>query len=91
MQQTLNKLGANPPLDEDGISGPKTKAAVSQFQQQHALEDTGLLDGTTIAAITRAGVQPVRTANVDLSQILARLENLAQLLRRENDPNGRCR
>src|SRR5438105_594005 len=39
MQQTLNKLGANPPLDEDGISGPKTKAAVSQFQQQHALED----------------------------------------------------
>ena len=62
MQQTLNKLGANPPLDEDGISGPKTKAAVSQFQQQHALEDTGLLDGTTIAAITRAGVQPVRTA-----------------------------
>ncbi|WP_027535828.1 peptidoglycan-binding protein [Bradyrhizobium sp. WSM3983] len=80
MQQTLNKLGANPPLDEDGISGPKTKAAVSQFQQQHALEDTGLLDGTTIAAITRAGVQPVQTANVDLSQILRRLEGLAQLL-----------
>lgn len=80
MQQTLNKLGANPPLDEDGISGPKTKAAVSQFQQQHALEDTGLLDGTTIAAITRAGMQPARTANVDLSQILRRLEGLAQLL-----------
>lgn len=80
MQQTLNKLGANPPLDEDGISGPKTKAAVSQFQQQHALEDTGLLDGTTIAAITRAGMQPVQTANVDLSQILRRLEGLAQLL-----------
>lgn len=80
MQQTLNKLGANPPLDEDGISGPKTKAAVSQFQQQHALEDTGLLDGTTIAAITRAGMQPARTVNVDLSQILRRLEGLAQLL-----------
>lgn len=80
MQQTLNKLGANPPLDEDGISGPKTKAAVSQFQQQHALEDTGLLDGTTIAAITRAGMQPARTANVDLSQILRRLEGLSQLL-----------
>lgn len=80
MQQTLNKLGANPPLDEDGISGPKTKAAVSHFQQQHALEDTGLLDGTTIAAITRAGMQPARTANVDLSQILRRLEGLAQLL-----------
>lgn len=80
MQQTLNKLGANLPLDEDGISGPKTKAAISQFQQQHALEDTGLLDGTTIAAITRAGMQPARTVNVDLSQILRRLEGLAQLL-----------
>ncbi|MBC9883188.1 hypothetical protein G8O24_38510 [Bradyrhizobium sp. INPA01-394B] len=80
MQQTLNKLGANPPLDEDGISGPKTKAAVSAFQQRNGLPDTGLLDGTTIAAITRAGVQPVQTPNVDLSQILTRLESLAQLL-----------
>ncbi|WP_426410142.1 peptidoglycan-binding protein [Bradyrhizobium ganzhouense] len=80
MQQTLNKLGANPRLDEDGISGPKTKAAVSQFQQQHALEDTGLLDGTTIAAITRAGLQPVQTASVDLSQILKRLDNISQVV-----------
>ncbi len=53
MQQTLNKLGANPPLDEDGICGPKTKAAVSQFQQRNGLQDTGLLDGSTIAAITK--------------------------------------
>jgi lysozyme family protein len=80
MQQTLNKLGANPPLDEDGICGPKTKAAVSQFQQRNGLQDTGLLDGTTIAAITRAGVQPVQTPNVDLSHIVGRLEHLAQLL-----------
>jgi lysozyme family protein/peptidoglycan hydrolase-like protein with peptidoglycan-binding domain len=88
MQQTLNKLGANPPLDEDGISGPKTQAAVSQFQQQHSLADTGLLDGTTIAAITRAGVQPVQTANVDLSQVLGRLENLAQLLQPAATPTS---
>lgn len=80
MQQTLNRLGANPPLDEDGISGPKTKVAVSRFQQQHALEDTGLLDGTTIAAITRAGMQPVKTQNADLSQILKRLEDLTQVV-----------
>ena len=54
MQQALNKLGANPPLAEDGISGPKTRAAVSQFQQQNGLRDTGLLDGATVAALTRA-------------------------------------
>ena len=54
MQQALNKLGANPPLVEDGISGPKTGAAVWQFQQQNGLRDTGLLDGATVAALTRA-------------------------------------
>jgi lysozyme family protein/peptidoglycan hydrolase-like protein with peptidoglycan-binding domain len=80
MQQPLNKLGANPPLDQDGISGPKTRAAVSQFQQQHALEDTGLLDGTTIAAITRAGMQPVQPSNFDLSQILKRLDDISQVV-----------
>ena len=80
MQQTLNKLGANPPLDEDGISGPKTKAAVSQFQQRNGLQDTGLLDGTTIAAITRATTQPVQTPTVDLSKILKRLDDLTQVV-----------
>ncbi|MCG2628906.1 peptidoglycan-binding protein [Bradyrhizobium sp. WYCCWR 13023] len=80
MQQTLNRLGAKPPLVEDGISGPKTKAAVSLFQQQNGLQDTGLLDGTTIAAVTRAGIQPVQMPTVDLSQILSRLESLGQLL-----------
>ncbi len=88
MQQTLNKLGATPPLDEDGISGPKTKAAVSQFQQRNGLQDTGLLDGTTIAAITRAGVQPVQTPNADLSQILRRLDSLAQLLQAAGVPQA---
>ena len=81
MQQTLNKLGANPPLDEDGISGPKTKAAVSQFQQRNGLQDTGLLDGTTIAAITRAGTQSIqKTPTVELSQILKRLDDLTHVV-----------
>ncbi|MET4388445.1 lysozyme family protein/peptidoglycan hydrolase-like protein with peptidoglycan-binding domain [Bradyrhizobium sp. F1.4.3] len=88
MQQTLNKLGANPPLDEDGISGPKTKAAVSQFQQRNGLQDTGLLDGTTIAAVTRATAQPIQMPTVDLSKILGRLENLAQLLQPGATPTG---
>jgi lysozyme family protein/peptidoglycan hydrolase-like protein with peptidoglycan-binding domain len=81
MQQALNRLGANPPLAEDGISGPNTKAAVSQFQQQNGLRDTGLLDGATIAAITRATQPGPVMPQVDLSQILKRLEDLALLLR----------
>jgi lysozyme family protein/peptidoglycan hydrolase-like protein with peptidoglycan-binding domain len=81
MQQALNKLGANPPLVEDGISGPRTKAAVSQFQQQNGLRDTGLLDAATVAAITRATQAGSAVQGGDLSQALKRLEDLAQLLR----------
>ncbi|WP_407186841.1 peptidoglycan-binding protein [Bradyrhizobium centrosematis] len=82
MQQALNTLGANPPLAEDGISGPKTRAAVSQFQQQNGLRDTGLLDAATMAAITRATQQPgIAGQTADLSHVLTRLEDLAQVLR----------
>jgi len=81
MQQALNRLGANPPLAEDGISGPRTKTAVSQFQQQNGLRDTGLLDGATVAAITRATQSGAVAKTGDLSQVLKRLEDLGQLLR----------
>lgn len=81
MQQALNRLGANPQLAEDGISGPKTRTAVSQFQQQNGLRDTGLLDGATVAAITRAVQSGGAVQNGDLSQVLKRLEDLAQVLR----------
>ncbi|MCK1716351.1 peptidoglycan-binding protein [Bradyrhizobium sp. 141] len=82
MQQALNKLGANPPLAEDGISGAKTRAAVSQFQQQNGLRDTGLLDAATVAAITRTTQQPGPAGQTaDLSHVLTRLEDLAQVLR----------
>ncbi|MBR0781491.1 peptidoglycan-binding protein [Bradyrhizobium iriomotense] len=81
MQQALNRLGANPPLAEDGISGPKTRAAVSRFQQQNGLRDTGLLDAATVAAITRATQPGGVMQSGDLSQVLKRLEDLAQVLR----------
>ena len=80
MQQSLNKLGANPPLEEDGIVGPKTKAAVLQFQVQHGLSDTGILDNATTAAITRAAQQSTTAAApADLSPVLKRLEDLLTL------------
>ncbi|QOG16569.1 MULTISPECIES: peptidoglycan-binding protein [Bradyrhizobium] len=82
MQKCLNNLGASPMLDEDGIVGPKTKAAVAQFQQEHGITETGVLDTMTVAAITRAAQQPVTPAPTgDLSQILKRLEDLAQIMR----------
>jgi len=51
LQTSLNKLGVNPRLAEDGKNGPKTMGAVSQFQRENGLPDTGLADPATIAAI----------------------------------------
>jgi lysozyme family protein/peptidoglycan hydrolase-like protein with peptidoglycan-binding domain len=51
LQKSLNDLGADPRLTEDGKNGPRTMAAVSKFQRENGLPDTGLADAATIAAI----------------------------------------
>jgi lysozyme family protein/peptidoglycan hydrolase-like protein with peptidoglycan-binding domain len=58
VQRSLNKLGIDPKLIEDGILGPRTMAAISLFQQQGGLKDTGLPDAVTIAAIAARSMQP---------------------------------
>lgn len=80
LQQSLNRLGAEPRLEEDGIVGPLTKAAVAQFQQQHGITESGVLDIVTTAAILRAAQQTTAPAP-DLAPILKRLEDLAMLFR----------
>src|SRR6185312_7682873 len=53
-QQSLNKLGAEPSLSEDGEYGPRTQAAVLTFQQTHGLAADGKIGPDTIAAIEQA-------------------------------------
>jgi lysozyme family protein/peptidoglycan hydrolase-like protein with peptidoglycan-binding domain len=62
VQQSLNKLGIDPKLAEDGILGRRTMAAISVFQQQNGLKDTGVPDAATIAAIAERLVQPTEPA-----------------------------
>jgi lysozyme family protein/peptidoglycan hydrolase-like protein with peptidoglycan-binding domain len=62
VQQSLNKLGISPRLVEDGILGPRTKAAVSQFQQQNGLNDTGIPDALTISKIAERTAQATAVA-----------------------------
>jgi lysozyme family protein/peptidoglycan hydrolase-like protein with peptidoglycan-binding domain len=57
VQQSLNKLGIHPSLAEDGILGRRTMAAISLFQQQNGLKDTGLPDAATIAAMAERSVE----------------------------------
>ena len=83
VQQSLNVLGANPPLAEDGISGPLTMAAVAQFQQANGLSPSGFADAATMAAIERrlrAPVRPVPSGPSSPTDIIALLERLVILI-----------
>lgn len=55
VQQKLNAAGAHPPLDEDGMFGPKTDRAVRQFQQQQGLKVDGLVGPKTLQAMQGGG------------------------------------
>lgn len=83
VQQSLNKLGADPRLVEDGKNGPRTKEAISQFQLQNGIPDTGIPDAATLAAIAqKSPLLATRTqAPTDaLLQILQRLGNLERTI-----------
>lgn len=54
LQQSLNKLGTEPPLTTDGSFGPLTVAAVKAFQQTHGLEADGKLSPQIVAVIEQA-------------------------------------
>ena len=53
VQQSLNRLGAKPPLEEDGINGPLAMAMVRRFQKENELEVDGLAGPETIGEIER--------------------------------------
>lgn len=48
-QEALNRSGAN--ITADGKLGPKTKAAIRQYQQKNGLQATGNLDSQTMARL----------------------------------------
>ena len=87
VQQSLNTLGANPPLAEDGVNGPLTMAAVLQFQQANFLSPSGFADPATMAAIERKlrtpvpGPGPTPSGPTDLIALLERLVMLIEKLK----------
>lgn len=66
LQSSLNKLGADPQLDVDGIAGPATRNAVRAFQLAQGLGTDGIAGPLTIAAIEAAlaAGKPVPTIHV---------------------------
>jgi hypothetical protein len=54
VQQSLNALGANPPLAVDGSAGPHTTAAIKSFQQQAGITADGVVGPQTTAALQHA-------------------------------------
>lgn len=53
-QARLNALGASPPLAVDGAWGPKSSAALKQYQAAHGLTVDGILGPQSIASLKLA-------------------------------------
>ncbi len=85
LQRSLNLLGASPTLTEDGKNGPRTRTAVSQFQQDNSLVDTGLADAGTISAITKLLQQFPATNAENVNVRLSSLESSINALRAGSD------
>jgi lysozyme family protein len=66
LQNSLNRLGANPKLELDGIVGPSTRNAVRAFQLASGIEVDGLVGPATFKAIDDAiaAGKPVATLPV---------------------------
>jgi lysozyme family protein/peptidoglycan hydrolase-like protein with peptidoglycan-binding domain len=91
VQQSLNRLGANPALVEDGLNGPRTMAALSRFQQENGLPDTGLADAATLAALGRQPQpqpQPQASTTDSTPPILQRLKALETMIQTLGTPLG---
>lgn len=66
LQNSLNRLGADPQLEVDGVAGPATRNAVRAFQLSQNIAADGIAGPITIAAIEAALAkgQPVPTIKV---------------------------
>jgi peptidoglycan hydrolase-like protein with peptidoglycan-binding domain len=51
VQRALNQLGASPRIDEDGVIGPITVAAIKSFQTAHGIEPDGIAGPVTKTAL----------------------------------------
>lgn len=51
LQQSLNQMGASPPIKADGVFGDKTLAALKAFQQTKGLKVDGVAGPITFAAL----------------------------------------
>lgn len=74
------QAGDPTPVIPDGIYGPQTMAAVSQFQKNHGLRVTGVTDQATWEAVV-AAYEPA-LINVDAAQPIQIVLNPNQILRK---------
>jgi peptidoglycan hydrolase-like protein with peptidoglycan-binding domain len=54
VQWTINRLGLIPPLVEDGMLGPLSRAAIKAFQKNHGLHPDGVPGPMTRTALAIA-------------------------------------
>lgn len=67
LQQKLNAAGAKPKLDPDANFGPKTKAAVIEFQRRHGISAIGVAGPRTMASLNGL-TDPKRIGHADFAR-----------------------
>ena len=78
IQRFLNRSGARPELVDDGVFGRKTKAAVQDFQRMIYVDQTGIVDARTWAALQQGGRSSPRSDIAVVGRALL-ITSLAQL------------
>ncbi len=69
IQARLNALGAQPPLEVDGVLGPKTVEAIKTFQRSKNIEPDGIVGPITLAALRLNGASSLPSS--DATSIVA--------------------
>jgi peptidoglycan hydrolase-like protein with peptidoglycan-binding domain len=77
VQSRLNVLGANPQLAVDGISGPKTLAAIKAFQAANGIEPDGIVGPITQAALNAGGKVPTTPTPTPVQPAVNYLQQIA--------------
>ncbi|HEY8510197.1 MAG TPA: peptidoglycan-binding protein [Steroidobacteraceae bacterium] len=71
IQIMLNKVQPGEPLAEDGVYGPRTRAAVTQFQRTHGLATDGIAGPITRKALFQAYMRKYVEKPIDPARFLA--------------------
>ncbi len=92
MQDALNKAGARPKLNNDGVFGPATETAVKVYQKKKKMKADGLVGPKTMTALTaKPGARPKKPVEWSYGDAAWSLKDSAREMRELNEKHKKER